>query len=244
MKIAGKVAIVTGAAKRVGSSIALALAREGADVVVHYRRSKKEALKTVGAISALGVRAFPVKADLSVVAQSLKLAQEAYREFGRIDILVNCASVYEKTPLGKISEKEWDRHLDTNLKGAFFLSQAVSRFMLKQKSGKIVNIIDSDVARPYPHYLPYLVSKAGLAGLTQILAKELAPHIQVNGISPGPVLMQPHWGKEVLRAIIKATPLKKIGSPEDIAHAVLFAVEGTDFMTGAVIPVDGGQHIL
>ncbi len=115
--------------------------------------------------------------------------------------------------------------------------------MLKQKRGKIVNIIDSDIRRPYKEYLPYLVSKSGLEGLTLCLAKELAPHIQVNGVAPGPVLLPKEWGPKIVKTILAETPLNRLGKPEDIASAVLFCVEGTDFMTGAVIPVDGGQHI-
>ena len=116
--------------------------------------------------------------------------------------------------------------------------------MLKSKRGKIINIIDSDTHRPYPGYLPYLVSKSGMVGLTYCLAKELAPNIQVNAVSPGPVMLPDRWGEKARKAVIAETPLKRIGSPEDIANAVLFCVEGTDFMTGAVIPVDGGQHIV
>lgn len=243
MKIKGKVALVTGAAKRVGRAIALALARRGAHVAVHYHSSKKAALETVGEIRSYGVKAFPIRANLASSSDSKKMILETARRFGRMDILVNCASVYVKTPLGKISEKEWDDHLDPNLKGIFFASQEASHFMLKQKSGKIVNIIDSDVTQPYKSYLPYLVSKSGLVGLTYCLAIELAPHIQVNGVSPGPVILPEEWGPKIRRAIIDATPLRRIGTPQDIANAVLFCVEGTDFMTGAVIPVDGGQHI-
>ncbi len=179
-------------------------------------------------------------AELSNVGQVQSMIFEALKIFGRIDILVNCASVYEETPFGRITEIEWDRHLDANLKAPFFLSQAAG----KQGGGKIINIIDSDIQRPYKNYLPYLVSKSGLAGLTICLAKELAPTVQVNGIAPGPVLLQKVWGPKIKKAIIAQTPLNRIGSPQDIANAVLFFFFFTDFMTGAVIPIDGGQHFL
>lgn len=244
MEIKGKVAIVTGSAKRVGKSIALALAQRGAHVIIHYKSSEDHAYSTVETIKSYGVESYAFSGDLSSPAEAASLVHKTLRHFPTVDILVNSASIYERTPLARITEKEWDKHLDTNLKGAFFIAQAAARVMLKQKSGKIVNIIDSDVHRPYKEYLPYLVSKTGMVGLTQCLAMELAPHVQVNGVSPGPVLMQPHWGSNIVKAIIKTTPLGRIGQPEDVANTVLFCIEGTDFMTGAIIPIDGGQHIL
>lgn len=162
---------------------------------------------------------------------------------GTIDILVNAASQFNETPFGDITEDDWDIHLNVNLKGIFFLSQYIAKAMLCQKKGKIVNIIDAHVSHPYLNYLPYLVSKSGLIGLTHCLAKELAPYIQVNGISPGPVLVQPTWSPEMIRGIVDSVPLQRIGSPEDIANGVLFCLEGTDFMTGAIIPIDGGQSL-
>lgn len=243
MEIRGKVAVVTGAAKRVGKAIALSLAGRGAHIVVHYRSSIAEARQTAEAVRRKGVRAELVKGDLSSAREASAVVSETLKRFGRVDILVNSASLYERTAFGSVSEKDWDAHLDTNLKGIFFLSQEAGKAMLKRKSGKIVNIIDSDVNKPYRHYLPYLVSKSGLVGLTYCLAKELAPHVQVNGVAPGPVVLPPEWGSKIRRAIIRATPLRRIGDPQDIANGVLFCVEGTDFMTGAVIPIDGGQHI-
>ncbi|OGR56747.1 MAG: hypothetical protein A3I11_03565 [Elusimicrobia bacterium RIFCSPLOWO2_02_FULL_39_32] len=243
MQLKNRVALVTGSAKRVGKTIALALAKRGANLIIHYKNSKKEAEKTVLEIKKIGRKACALKADLASSQDCLQMVKEALAIFGRIDILVNSASVYEEARFGEIREELWDQHLNTNLKAPFFLSQAVSKGMLKNKSGKIINIIDSDIHKPYKHYLPYLVSKSGMAGLTYCLAKELAPYVQVNGISPGPVLLQKDWGPKIKAAILKVTPLKKIGSPEDIANAVLFCIEGTDFMTGAIIPIDGGQHI-
>lgn len=243
MRLKNRVAIVTGSAKRVGKAIALSLAKRGANLIIHYKNSKKEAEKTVLEIKKIGRKACAIEADLDSSQDCSRMVKEALAVFGRIDILVNSASIYEETRFGAIREELWDKHLNTNLKGPFFLSQAAAKGMLKNKSGKIVNIIDSDIHKPYKHYLPYLVSKSGMAGLTYCLAKELAPYIQVNGVSPGPVLLQKDWGPKIKAAILKVTPLKKIGSPQDIANAVLFCIEGTDFMTGAIIPVDGGQHI-
>lgn len=244
MNLKGKVAIVTGSAKRVGQTIALALARRGTHVMIHYRTSIQEAAQTVAQARKYGVRAYPVQGDLASAIEASEIVRQTIKHFGRVEILVNSASLYRKTLFGNISEEDWDAHLDTNLKGIFFLSQAAAKVMLRRKIGKIVNVIDSDVHRPYKNYLPYLVSKSGLVGLTYCLAKELAPHIQVNGVAPGPVLLPKKWGAKIVRAIIRETPLRRIGTPQDIAHAVLFCIEGTDFMTGAIIPVDGGQHIM
>lgn len=243
MKIEGKVAVVTGSAKRVGKMIALALASKGANIMVHYRNSRKEAMQTVREIRTFGVKAGVVSADLTSPVECKKIIFQTLKKFGGIHILVNSASLYQMTPLMKIGTKEWNSHMQINLQSAFFLSQKAGKVMLKQKQGKIVNIIDSDVVKPYKHYLPYLVSKSGLVGLTTALAIELAPHIQVNAISPGPVLLPEVWGAKEKRKIIAETPLQRMGTPQDIANAVLFCIEGTDFMTGAVIPVDGGQHI-
>ena len=243
MNLKGRVAIVTGSAKRVGQAIALALAKNGANIAVHYFSSGKEAEKTANQIRRFGVKAHSIQGDLSQLEEAEKIVSQTLKIFGRVDILVNSASVYERTNFGNISGEDWDSHLNINLRAVFFLSQAAAKPMFKKKAGKIINIIDSDVHRPYKNYLPYLVSKSGLVGLTYCLAKELAPFIQVNGISPGPVMLQKSWGPKIKEAIVRTTPLKRIGSPEDIANAVLFCVLGTDFMTGAVIPIDGGQHI-
>lgn len=243
MEIKGSTAIVTGSAKRVGKAIALALAKKGANIILHYNHSEKEAKETAKLLESEGVKVFCIQADLSSVQEIEDFALKALTQAGNIDILVNAASQFRETPFGEISEADWNIHLDTNLKGIFFLSQAISKSMLKQKRGKIINIIDAHLSHPYLNFLPYLVSKSGLEGLTQCLSRELAPHIQVNAISPGPVLMQPHWSSEMIQGIIDSVPLQRIGSPEDIASGVLFCIEGTDFMTGAIIPIDGGQHL-
>lgn len=243
MQIKNSFAIVTGAAKRVGKSIALALAKKGVNIILHYNHSEKEAQETAQLLRDEGVQVFCIKADLSNVKNIEIFVSEALSKAKKIDILVNVASQFKETHFGTITEADWDLHLDTNLKAVFFLSQGVSQSMLEHKKGKIVNIIDAHISHPYLHYLPYLVSKSGLVGLTHCLARELAPYIQVNAISPGPVLMQPTWGPEMVHEIENSVPLHRIGSPEDIAAGVLFCLEGTDFMTGAIIPIDGGQRL-
>jgi NAD(P)-dependent dehydrogenase (short-subunit alcohol dehydrogenase family) len=243
MELKGSTAIVTGAAKRVGKAIACALAHRGVNIVVHYHHSEAEAHATVQLLEREGVRVFCIRADLSCVHEIDTFIAEVRTRAGDVDILVNAASQFNETPFGTITEGEWDLHLDVNLKAVFFLSQGIAKSMLQQKKGKIVNIIDAHISHPYLHYVPYLVSKTGLVGLTHCLARELAPHIQVNAIAPGPVLAQPSWSPELIREIIDSVPLRRMGSPEDIAKGVLFCIEGTDFMTGAVIPIDGGQRL-
>lgn len=243
MQLKESVAIITGAAKRVGKSIAQALARKGVHIVLHYNSSEKEAFETAKLLESEGVKVLCLKADLSHVQEIQTLVLQAEREMGKIDILVNAASQYNETAFTSITEGDWDQHLDVNVKGAFFLAQAAAKSMLKQKCGKIVNLIDAHITRPYTNYLPYFVSKSAMVGLTYTLARELAPHIQVNAISPGPVLMQPSWDEAFVQEIIDSVPLKRIGTAEDIANGVLFCLEGSDFMTGAIIPIDGGQRL-
>ncbi len=243
MEITGRGALVTGAARRIGRAIALALAERGADVVVHYHHSEEEAQATVREIQARGVRALALRADLSDVSQIEGLIENAARFLGRLDILVNNASVFFRTPFGSTTEEQWDLHLDVNLKAPFFCAQYAARIMREGGGGKIINIADWAGFRPYVGYIPYCVSKAGLIALTQVLARTLAPTILVNAVAPGPVLLPEEYGEEEVRAILAGTPLKRLGSPEDVVRAVLFLIEGSDFITGHTLVVDGGRLI-
>lgn len=243
MKIQGKVALVTGGAIRVGKTIALALADQGAHIAISYNTSKKEALTTLREIESFGVKAKAICADVSKSKDVKRLIQKVLKEFGTIDILVNNAAIFYKTPFEEIREQDWDRHIDINLKGTFLCAHQAGLVMLKKKRGKIINIADWAGMRPYKNYIPYCVSKAGVICLTQALAKTLAPHIQVNAIAPGPILLPKNFSKQEKRRIIEGTPLRKIGSPEDIARTVLFLIEGSDFITGATYLVDGGRSI-
>jgi NAD(P)-dependent dehydrogenase (short-subunit alcohol dehydrogenase family) len=162
---------------------------------------------------------------------------------GRLDVLVNNAALFYKTPFGEISEKDWDTFHTLNLKSAFFMAQSASRYMLKHKSGKIINIGDSSADSPFPAYLPYSISKAGIVAMTKGLAKALAPHIQVNCVNPGPVMIPEGYSEEDRQSAIQKTLLKREGSGKDIAKTIRFLLEGSDYITGAIIPVDGGRHI-
>jgi pteridine reductase len=228
----------------VARAIALALADRGANIIVHYRSSAADARKVVAEIRARGVDAIAVAADQSNSKQVRAAVAKAVNHFGRIDALINSAAVYEKTPFAKLSERDWDFHIDTNLKGPFLFALEVGRHMQrKQVAGKIINFADWAAYRPYSDYLPYCVSKAGVICLTQALAKELAPHITVNAIGPGPVLLPPDFSAADRRAVINSTVLKRLGSPQDVVNAVLYLLEGGDFVTGHTLIVDGGRLI-
>jgi len=236
--------LVTGAARRVGRAIAEGFARKGARVAVHYHTSRPAATSLVRELKGkYRTEAEAFRADLSMTREVQRLADAVLRRFGRVDVLVNSASVYRKTPLDQTSEQDWDEHLDVNLKAPFFLSQAIGRPMKKRGRGKIVNIADWAGLRPYGGYAPYCASKAGLICLTNSLAKALAPEVQVNAVLPGPVLLPEDTGPREREAVRQATLLKRLGSPKDVASAAVFLVEGSDFITGAALPVDGGRLI-
>ena len=247
MELQGKVALITGAARRIGREIARTLAGRGVSVLIHYHRSAKEALALQKEIEMLGPRAFLVSADLAktkgLLAEIKRLHQQVKRVVPRVDILINNAAIFYPTPFGKISEKDWDAFLTVNLKAPFFLAQEIGAQMLKHKSGKIINLVDWVGFRPYSHYLPYSIAKAGLVAATKGLAKVLAPEVQVLGIAPGPILAAKGMSARQKLAATKRTLLKRFGDPSDIAAAVLFLLEDTDFMTGAVIPVEGGSLV-
>lgn len=241
MELNNKVALVSGGAMRVGKAITIGLAKAGAIVAIHYHRSKDEAEKTFSEVKKAGGTGMLIRGDFTRVSEIEKVVAACYREFERIDVLINNAAIYYRTPLGETSEQQWDELLTVNLKAPFFCSQAVAKIMKQQKQGKIINIADVAGIDPWPGYLPYCASKAGLIALTKGLAKALAPEIQVNAIASGTVLLQPDATAEYRKEIEGLSLLKRVGSPEDIVNTVLYLLQGSDFLTGAVIPVDGGR---
>lgn len=243
MELDEKVALVTGSAHRVGRTIALSLAERGCHLVIHYRSSRKEALETVRHAQALGVSTLCVQADLQKTASVHSLFRQIQRRFKRIDILVNNAAVFFRTPFHRMTEADWDRTIDANLKGSFLCALEAGKMMRRRRGGKIVNIADWCGVKPYKDYLPYCVSKAGVIALTKALAIELAPKVQVNCVAPGPVLMPKGFSKKEARRIKGLTLLKRLGTPEDVAQAVLFFIEGTDFATGTTLFVEGGEML-
>jgi pteridine reductase len=239
----GKVALVTGAGRRVGRAIAIELAAHGATVAVHYRTSQAEADAVVAEIAAGAGQAQTFRANLEHVAEIEQMVSEILSAFGRIDILINSASVFAPTPIAEITEHEWDANLDTNLKAPFFLSKIAGAAMRRQGAGKIINLGDWAGIRPYKDYLPYSVSKSGLIGLTKALAKELAPEVQVNCIALGMVMPPENYTSEEVERLVSRTLTKKMGTPEDVARAVVFFCE-TDFATGSVLTLEGGRLLL
>jgi pteridine reductase len=243
VEIKGKTALITGAAKRVGRIIALHLAEKGAGIILHYNHSKKEAEATRDEIKKFGVDCHLAQADLADTKQILKMTQEIYKNGRAVDILVNSASLFYKTPLKDVQESDWDKLVDANLKGPFILSKEIGNRMAAGNGGKIINIADWSGIRPYKDYAPYCVSKGGLITLTKTLARDLAPKVTANAIAPGPVLKPERLPEEESQAVIKKTLLGRWGTPQDIANAVSFLVE-SDFINGIVLVVDGGRSIV
>ena len=236
----GHVALVTGAAKRLGRAVALRLAEEGADVIVHYRSSKPEAQSAVSEIEKSGRRGCAIAADLTEVADIKRLFDEAAKQFGRLDILVSSAANFLPSSIVSTTEEVWDASLDTNLKAPFFCAQAAGP-LLRRTKGTIINLADTGGLLGWPGYVAHSVSKAGVVMLTKVLAKALAPEVRVNAIAPGTITMPgdpPEWEAD----FIKLAPLKRTGVPSDIADAVLFLVHST-FITGHVLVVDGGRTV-
>ncbi len=238
----GKVALVTGSARRIGAVTVRALHKAGASVVVHYRSSSAEAKKLCDELNAIRADScFLQQADLLDVASFPELVDSIIKQTGRLDILVNNASSFYPTKVGEITEQHWDDLMGSNLKAPLFLSQAVAPHLIKNK-GCIVNMVDIYGMRALKDYPVYSTAKAGLIMLTQSLAKELAPEVRVNGVAPGVILWPENGAEEEQNALLEKTHLKRQGTPEDIAKAILFLVGDADFITGHVIPVDGGRY--
>ena len=234
---------MTGGAARVGRAIALSLAREGADVAIGYLRSAAEANATVRDLHALGVRAVALRADLGRPAEAKRLVTQAVARLGRLDLLVNNAAIFVRTPLLETTPAQFDRVIAVNLRGAFFCAQAAARAMGKH-GGRIINIADVGATRAWPGYIPYGVSKAGVVMLTKGLAAALAPAIQVNAVGPGVVLLPEGFPRESGRRLAARIPMGRHGEPADVAAAVCFFATCPDYITGQILFVDGGATAL
>lgn len=239
-RLEDKVALVTGAGKRLGRAVALRLAEEGADVAVHYGTSAKEAAEVVGRIEELGQKAVAIQADLKSVDQIRRLLLEVGNELGRLDLLVNSAANFLPGSVISTTEEIWDGSLDANVKAPFFVAQAAAP-MLRRSRGSIVNFADTGGLLGWPGYISHSVSKAGVINLTRTLAKALAPEVRVNAIAPGTISMPgdpPEWEQE----FVKLAPLKKTGRPADIADAVVYLATA-EFLTGHTLVLDGGRTL-
>jgi pteridine reductase len=242
----GKVVLITGGAKRVGRATCRRLHTQGANLVVHYRASVREAQALQAELNQIRPGSVMLaQADLLDIARLPGLIDETVRNFGRLDALVNNASSFFPTPLGEITEKAWDDLIGSNLKAPLFLSQAAAP-ELKKQFGCIVNIVDIHAEWPLKRYVVYNSAKGGLAALTRSLAQELGPEIRVNGVSPGPILWPENgeWKEEAARRhIIERTLLKRTGEPDDIARTVVFLISEAPYITGQIIAVDGGRSV-
>lgn len=244
MKLRGKPVLVTGAAVRVGRQIALAAAREGAPVAIHYNQSLEAAQEAVAACHAAGAEAVAaVQADLSDHAAVTRMVDEAAEALGGLYAVVNNASVFYRTPLGEIHDRHWQDNLTVNLLAPWWVVEASLPHLRRSGSARIVNIVDWAGEKPYTQYLPYVVSKAGLICMTKALAKELAPDITVNAVAPGPMLPPEDMDEEARGRVASRIPLKRWGSPDDVAQATMFFLVGSDYATGSVLHVDGGSVI-
>ena len=245
MDLEHRVVLITGP-RRIGAEVAKRVAARGADVALSYNQSQKEAEAAAAGIRATGRRAVCIQADLSQGPASQQLVDETVRQLGRLDVLVNMASLYAATPFDELTEAIWDRGLAVDLKAAFLCARAAVPHMREAGGGRIINVADwlpaSGRAR-YKGFLPYYVAKSGVIALTEALALEVAADgILVNAVAPGPILAPPDTAAEEVKAVEQATPLGRWGGEAEIVKAVLFLVD-TDFVTGEVIRVDGGRHL-
>jgi pteridine reductase len=241
VSLSGRVALVTGAGRRVGQAIALALGAKGMKVAVHYNGSATGAQDTVAQLESEGASGRAFQADLSAGHGPSGLVDDVVAAFGGLDVLVNSAAIMERTPFGEVTPEKWDAIMEINLRAPFFMAQAAAPH-LKKSRGCIVNIADLAAFETWPAYVPHGISKAGVVHMTRSLARVLAPEVRVNGIAPGTVLLPDDWDKAADERLRQTTPLARTGTPEDVSATVIFLLE-SEYITGETIIVDGGRHI-
>jgi NAD(P)-dependent dehydrogenase (short-subunit alcohol dehydrogenase family) len=238
-----KTALVTGAAKRLGRAIALDLARHGWNVAIHYHTSEREARVTCEDARAAGTRAMLVKADLQRECETEAIVEQATRELGPLTALINSASVFENDRWYSADRVSWDKHMEVNLRAPLVLAQSFAKQLPRDREGVIVNLLDQRLLRPAPDFLSYGVSRAGLGWLTTTLAQALAPRIRVNAVAPGPTLKAARQSQEDFERERRSTILGHGSEPQDICDAVRYLLQATA-VTGHIIAVDGGQHLI
>jgi 3-oxoacyl-[acyl-carrier protein] reductase len=238
-----KVAVVTGSGRRLGRQMALALARQGFDLVINYKRSDAQAEETSEEASALGRESIMVRADISRPDEVDNLVRQSVAKFKRIDVLVNNAGIYLRTNWDSIEFETWQRFLSTNLTGAFLCSQAFGREMVKQGHGRIISIASIGGIQAWPNHIPYSVSKSGVLSLTRCFARALAPSVLVNSIAPGTIIIEGEEDPSLQHLPVERIPLQRYGVPSDIISVLLFLATSAGYLTGQVFAVDGGRSI-
>jgi NAD(P)-dependent dehydrogenase (short-subunit alcohol dehydrogenase family) len=242
MNFPGSVILVTGGAHRVGKAIALALAGEGARVAFTFNASAEAARRTAGELEGLGATGLALRCDQADAGQIATTVQAVLDHFGRLDGLVNSASIMPEAPFLETTPQDWDDTLAINTRGPFFFTQAAARWMLAHTGGAVVNIIDESAVSPTRHFVLHSGSKAALWMLTRSTALALAPTVRVNAVLPGPVLIPQGWNEARWQRLAESTPLKRLGAPEDVARAVVYLFK-EDYITGQMIVVDGGRTL-
>ena len=241
MILRDRVALVTGAGRRLGRAIADGLGARGMRVAVHYNASAAGAHEAVAAIAAAGGDAVAFSADLSRPDAIARLVAEVAERLGAIDALVNSAAVMERTPFGAVTAEAWDAMFALNLRAPFLLTQAAAPHLTRAR-GAVVNIADLAAFETWPAYVPHGISKAGVVQMTRALARTLAPDVRVNAVAPGAVLLPDEWNEESEQRLASTTPLRRLGTPDDVVAAVAYLLEA-DYVTGETLVVDGGRHV-
>jgi pteridine reductase len=242
MDLRDRVALVTGAGRRLGRAFARGLAGRGMRLAIHHNASSSGAEELRREVEAAGGRAACFAADLTDAKAASGLAARVVGEFGQLDVLVNSAAVMRRLSFEETTPEEWDAIFAINLRAAFFVTQGAAS-ALRTARGKVVNIADLSGIQPWPGFVAHSVSKAGIVMLTKVLARSLAPEVTVNAIAPGAVLVPEEYDEQERDRLARSTPLRRLGSPDDAVAALLYLLEGGDFVTGEVLAVDGGRHI-
>jgi NAD(P)-dependent dehydrogenase (short-subunit alcohol dehydrogenase family) len=243
MKLRGRTALVTGAARRIGRAIARRLAESGCNLAIHYGKSAAEAAETTQLCRDAGVRAQSYAADLADTATARWLVERVTADFSRLDVIINNASVFERMTLESFDVTDWERALRINLTAPLALAHAAAS-ELRRRGGRIVNLCDAATSRPWPDHLAYMVSKGALETLTRALARGLAPEVNVVGVSPGVAEWPPDYDEATRARLTARIPLNRAGSPEDVAAAVHFLLAEGDYVTGTILAVDGGRQVV
>ena len=239
--LAGRVALVTGAGRRVGRAIALALGARGMRVVVHFNGSREGADETARLIREGGGQAIVEHADLAGLAEAEALVDRAVAWQGALGALVNSAAIMVRTPVGETTQSDWDTMFAINVRAPYFLSQRAAPALAASR-GAIVNIADLAAFESWPAYVPHGMTKAAVVQMTKSMARALAPEVRVNAVAPGVVLLPEGWSETEAEHLRGTTPLRRLGSPDDVARAVVYLLEA-EYVTGEVIRVDGGRHV-